>query len=47
MISTAGQVIPREYAFSLGIILLMFGLYKMSVSWKPKNNEEDSGELDQ
>ena len=41
MISTAGQVIPMEYAYSLGIILLMFGLYKVSVSWKPKNMGDD------
>ena len=41
MISTAGNVIPKEYAYSVGIILLMFGLYMVSVSWKPKKMEED------
>ena len=44
MISTAGQVIPMEYAYSFGIILLMYGLYKVSVSWKPKNTEGDENE---
>ena len=44
MISTAGNVIPREYAYSVGIILLMFGLYKVSVSWKPKNMGGDENE---
>ena len=41
MISTADQIIPKEYAMSIGIIFLMFGLYKLSVSWKPKEKDED------
>ena len=44
MITTAGNVIPKEYAYSVGIMLLMFGLYKVSVSWKPKNLEGDDNE---
>lgn len=28
----------KEYALIIGIILLMFGLYKMSTSWEKKND---------
>tara|TARA_R110000868_G_scaffold331576_1_gene592539 strand:+ start:113 stop:301 length:189 start_codon:yes stop_codon:yes gene_type:complete len=28
----------KEYALIIGIILLMFGIYKMSTSWKENND---------
>lgn len=34
--------IVEEYALAIGIVFLMFGIYKMSTSWK--NTEEDSKE---
>ncbi len=33
-------ILRSEYSFSLGIILLMFGVYKASQSW---NDLEESG----
>ena len=43
ILSTGKQFMPEEYALSLGFILLMFGLYKVSVSWNQgtKNEEQD------
>ncbi|QWX84532.1 hypothetical protein H0I23_02485 [Cellulophaga sp. HaHaR_3_176] len=35
--------ILEEYALAIGIVFLMFGIYKMSTSWK--NTEEDSKEV--
>ncbi|MEN8788928.1 MAG: hypothetical protein ABF293_05900 [Flavobacteriaceae bacterium] len=36
------KILRKEYAQSIGIILLMFGLYKISRSWThPKNKDED------
>ncbi|SMC82802.1 hypothetical protein SAMN05660703_2891 [Cellulophaga tyrosinoxydans] len=33
----------KEYALIIGIILLMFGIYKMSTSWKEdQTNHKDS-----
>ena len=29
----------KEYGLAIGIILLMFGIYKMSTSYKENNNE--------
>lgn len=29
----------KEYGLVIGIILLMFGIYKMSTSWKDSNDE--------
>ena len=44
ILSTGKQFMPEEYALSLGFILLMFGLYKVSVSWNRRTEDEDQGE---
>ena len=31
--------VVKEYALAIGIIILMFGIYKTSTSWKDKNDE--------
>lgn len=31
----------KEYALSLGIVLLMFGVYKSSQSWRGRDKEEE------
>ena len=44
ILSTGEQFMPEEYALSLGFILLMFGLYKVSVSWN--RGKEDEEQID-
>lgn len=34
------DLMPREYALSIGIVLLMFGLYKISTSWQKDDSDE-------
>ncbi len=42
VIMTFGEkYILREYALSLGFILLMFGLYKVSRSWRKNDSAEE------
>lgn len=33
------QFVEKEYALALGIIFLMFGIYKVSTSWKESAQE--------
>lgn len=33
------RYITKEYALALGIIILMFGVYKLSTSWKNTTEE--------
>tara|TARA_R110002012_G_scaffold322105_1_gene555804 strand:+ start:8818 stop:9012 length:195 start_codon:yes stop_codon:yes gene_type:complete len=39
--------VEKEYALALGIIILMFGVYKASTSWTLKNQDikEDTHEF--
>jgi cadmium resistance protein CadD (predicted permease) len=40
MIMGFGEVyVRKEYAFALGIIILMFGVYKSSTSWATQDQE--------
>lgn len=40
-ILSADAFIKKEYALSIGFILLMYGLYKISTSWK-RNGDSKS-----
>lgn len=40
LMASGDFLLRREYSFSLGIILLMFGVYKASQSW---NHLEEPG----
>lgn len=44
LMASADRLLRKEYAYSLGIVLLMFGIYKTSRSWNEKgvNHGEDS-----
>ncbi|MCE2612639.1 hypothetical protein LVD13_06625 [Flavobacteriaceae bacterium D16] len=33
LIGFGGQIVLKEYAMIIGIVLIMFGIYKTSVSW--------------
>ena len=42
LVGFGGRIMLKEYAMIIGIILIMFGIYKTSVSWtkeKPKKEE--------
>ncbi|NJB72359.1 type IV secretory pathway VirB2 component (pilin) [Saonia flava] len=36
--------VQKEYAFSVGIVLLMFGIYKSSQAWSIINSDNEQGE---
>ncbi len=38
------RIMRQEYAMSLGIVLIMFGIYKTSVSWGNGNTESKEKE---
>ena len=44
LLATGDKLIRREYAMSLGVCLLMFGIYKVSQGWNQSRNEEDKAE---
>ena len=42
LVGFGGQIMLQEYAMIIGIVLIMFGIYKTSVSWtKSEPNKED------
>ena len=42
LIAYGGQIVLKEYAMIIGIVMIMFGIYKTSVSWtKNETNKED------
>jgi hypothetical protein len=44
LMATGDRLMRREYAFSLGLVILMFGVYKTSKSWKQRevNGTDDA-----
>ena len=41
LLAIGDNYIRKEYALSLGFILLMFSLYKMSLGWRKYKSEEE------
>lgn len=41
LMASEDMIMRKEYAFSLGIILLMYGVYATSRSWNRSTGEED------
>lgn len=44
LIGLGDRIMRQEYAFCLGIVLIMFGLYKTSISWGSKEAESKKEE---
>lgn len=43
LMAIGDRFIRKEYAMSVGIVLLMFGIYKSSVSWGIRDNDGKKG----
>ncbi|MEM7381690.1 MAG: hypothetical protein AAF361_10905 [Bacteroidota bacterium] len=44
IMATGNRWMQKEYALSLGIVLLMFGIYKSSQSWGRSGNDNNTEE---
>lgn len=48
IIMAAGEnLMQKEYALCIGIVLLMFGIYKSTQIWQPPNPPNDKQKNDQ
>jgi hypothetical protein len=47
LMASGDRLLRKEYSFSLGIILLMFGVYKTSQSWRHTQGKEQEEEEEQ
>ncbi len=41
LMASGDRLLRKEYAFSLGIVLLMFGVYKTSRSWNHAGSQDN------
>ncbi|NAS11351.1 hypothetical protein [Poritiphilus flavus] len=44
IMATGNRLMRKEYALSLGIVLLMFGIYKSSQSWGKSGDNKNTEE---
>ncbi len=45
IMATGDAWIQKEYALCIGIVLLMFGIYKSSQAWNDEGKDKDKEEL--
>lgn len=41
IVTLGDQFIQKEFAWSIGFVLMMFSIYKISVSWRTERDKEE------